>query len=86
MLEVAILIAVVAATIVGVVLGVRYLRRHPEQRGSRGALSGLTGGSDEIWHPHAANARHDLDAEHHHVAPAPMPDPDRPDLPERPTR
>ena len=54
-----------------------HLRRHPEQRGSGGAVSGLVGGFDEVYAPTAHDARRALDEEHHLVQPAPTPDGDK---------
>jgi len=55
-----------------------YLRRHPERRGSGSPGSGLLGAAfDTAFHPSAVVAREALDAQQHHVAPAPSPDGDK---------
>lgn len=55
-----------------------YLRRHPNQRGSGSAGSGLLGAAfDNVFHPSAVIAREALDEQQRLVVPAPSPDGDK---------
>jgi hypothetical protein len=55
-----------------------YLRRHPDKRGSGSPGAGLMGAAfDNAFHPSAIVAREALDAQQHHVVPAPSPDGDK---------
>jgi hypothetical protein len=55
-----------------------YLRRHPEKRGSGSPGAGLLGAAfDNAFQPTAVVAREALDAQQHHVVPAPSPDGDK---------
>ena len=44
--------------------------------GSGGSVSGLVGSMTDVFHPDAAMAREELDAQQHYVVPAPTPDRD----------
>ena len=78
MLEVGLVIAAFAVVIVGMFALAAYLIRHPDKRGASTAGSGLmTAGFDEVFNPHAANARDIIDGEQRLVVPAPSPDDDK---------
>ncbi len=78
MIPALVVIAAMVVMVVGMFAAPRYLRRHPEQRGSGAPGSGLMGAAfDNAFHPSAAIAREALDEEQRIVAPAPTPDGDR---------
>jgi len=76
MVAMLVVVAVIVAVLVSFLWLPRYLRRHPEKRGSGSTGAGVLGGAFDAFAPSAAEARAALDEQQRLVVPAPSPDGD----------
>jgi hypothetical protein len=74
MVEGLLITAGIAAVVVALFLGARFVMRRPGMRGASAPGSGLlSAGLDQVWQPSATAARDILDAEQRLVVEAPAP-------------